>query len=348
MIMAPRSDVSPQKEGSVWDFFHRQFTFTPNVISGVSLTGKTALVTGSNAGVGLEVSRQFLDLGVCKLILAVRNESKGQAAAANLSQGRHLKEGTIEVWYLDLDSYDSIITFAGRAKTLDRLDIAVLNAGLVLTKHQLNKNTGHDETIQVNYLSTALLMVLLLPVAKSKRANQDGPTRITLTSSDAASWTSFKEKSNVQLLPSFDKPGKVNPTDRMMVSKLLGQFFLSELASRVPPSVAVINCATPGMIHDSDFNREVDRTFGGKIAKVFMRRIGYTSAIGARCITDAAVNHGEETHGQYLSTQKLKPMAPITYTEEGKKISERLWTETMAELSFAKVQDIVDELSKNG
>lgn len=92
-----------------------------------------------------------------------------------------------------------------------------------------------------------------------------------------------------------------------MVSKLLGQFFLAELAKRVPSSVAVINCTTPGMVHDSEYNRQVDQTMGGKIAKVFMRRIGYTAAVGARHITDAAVRHGEETHGQYLSTQKLRP-----------------------------------------
>ncbi|RYP08080.1 hypothetical protein DL764_002120 [Monosporascus ibericus] len=315
--MGPQLDVAPETEGSVSNFIYRQLTFTPKVVSGVSLTGKTALVTGANTGVGLEVSRQLLDIGVSKLILAVRNESKGQDAATNLSQGRSLKDGTIEVWHLDLDSYDSITAFADRAKTLNRLDITVLNAGLVLIKNELNKNTGHDETIQVNYLSTALLTVLLLPVAN-----------------------------NVPLLPSFDEPGVGNPTGRMMVSKLLGQFFLSELARRVPASVAVINCATPGMVHNSEFNREVNRTLGGKIAKVFMRRIGYTSAVGARNVTDAAVNHGEETHGQYLSTQKLKPMASIIYTEEGKKISERLWSETMSELSFAKVQDIVDELSK--
>ena len=92
-----------------------------------------------------------------------------------------------------------------------------------------------------------------------------------------------------------------------MVSKLLGQFFVSELAQRVPDSVAVINCATPGMVHDTDFNREVDLTFGGKIAKLVTRRLGYTSNVGARHITDAAVRHGRESHGQYLSTQKLKP-----------------------------------------
>ncbi|KAK2605935.1 hypothetical protein QQS21_003661 [Conoideocrella luteorostrata] len=318
----PHFDVTPQKERGVFNFLSRQLFFTPEPVTGVSLAGKTAIVTGSNAGVGLEVSRQLLDLGLSKLIMAVRNEDKGHAASANLPKGRDGK-ATIEVWKLGLASYDSIVAFAQRAATLERMDIAVMNAGLVMAKTALNESTGHDETIQVNYISTALLTVLLLPVAKAKRPAQGGiASRITLTSSDVATWTPFKEKTKNPLLPAFDTPGG-KPTDRMMVSKLLGQFFLAELAKRVPPSAVVINYATPGMVHDSQFNREIDGTFGGKIAFVFIRRIGYTSLVAARHITDAIVKHGEESHGQYLSTQKLKPMAPIIYSDVGKEISER-------------------------
>ena len=39
-------------------------------------------------------------------------------------------------------------------------------------------------------------------------------------------------------------------------------------------------------------------------------------------------------------------MAPIIYTDEGRRISEQLWKETMAEFSFAKVEDIINEISK--
>jgi len=205
---------------------------------------------------------------------------------------------------------------------------------------------GHDEVIQVNYLSTALLAILLLPVFKSKRSNQEQPSRMTFTSSDASAWTGFKERNEDPLLPSFDRPAKVDMTDRYFVSKLLGQFFLAELAKHVPTSVAVINAATPGMCHDSQLNRELDLTLKGKIAKIFMRRVGYSSAVGARMITDAAVQHGDETHGQYLGLQRLKPMAPIIYTPEGKRIGDLLWKETMAELKFAGVEDILREVSK--
>ncbi|KAI1208145.1 NAD(P)-binding protein [Annulohypoxylon truncatum] len=342
--MAKSFDVSPEKEGSMLNFFQRQLTQTPEVVQGVNLEGKTAIVTGSNVGVGLECSRRLLDLGLSKLVLAVRSEAKGQTALADLSKGRNLKEGAIVVWHLDHSSYDSVLSFVEKTKTLDRLDIVILNIGIMTTSPKPNPNTGHEETIQVNYLSMALLAILLLPVIKSKLPEQQGPSRITIVSSDASAWAKFKERNEVPLLPSFDRPGKMDMVERTFVSKLLGQFFLVELAKRVPPTVAIINASTPGMVHDSQISRDTAQTFSGKLAEVFRRRIGYTSTVGARMITDAAVKHGEETHGQYLNFQKVKPMAPIIYTAEGERIRDQLWKETMAEFSFAGAEDIIKDI----
>lgn len=306
--MTANFDITPGKQASVAGFFYRQLTFTPAEVRDIDLQGQTAIVTGSNTGVGFETSRQLLDLGLSKLILAVRNEDKGKAAMAKLSSGRNLKDGSIEVWKLDLSVYDSVVSFAERVNNnLERLDIVVLNAGIGLANRVFNQHTGHDEIVQVNYLSTALLAILLLPAARAKRVNQPNPSRITLVSSEVSGWTNFQEKKHDPLLPALDQPGKVDMLDRMFVSKLLGQHFLSEFAKRVPTSVAVINASSPGSIHDSEFNREHDKTFAGAIAKVVMRPIAYTSAVGARMITDAAVRHGEETHGQFLSFQKIVP-----------------------------------------
>ncbi|KAI1080959.1 NAD(P)-binding protein [Whalleya microplaca] len=268
--MAAAFDVSPEKEGSILNYFYRQLTQTPAEVCGVDLSGKTAIVTGSNVGVGLECSRQLLDLGLTKLVLAVRNLSKGQVAATELCRDRNLNKDTIEVWELDYASYDSVCFFVERTKGLERLDIVILNAGTPLQ-----------------------------------------PGRITITSSDTAAWAKLDEINANPLLPSFDKPGNIDMANRMFVSKLLGQLFMVELAKRVPSSVAVINAATPMMVHDSELSRETARTISGKVVEAFRRRIGYTAAVGARMIVDAAVKHGEETHGQYLGLQKLKPMAPI-------------------------------------
>ncbi|KAM4066422.1 short chain dehydrogenase [Hirsutella rhossiliensis] len=329
-------------------FWHEQITFKPVEVRDVSLQGKTAIVTGANTGVGFQTCRQLLDLGLSKLVLGVRNEQKGRDAAAKLSLGRDLAKDAIEVWLLDHSSYESVIAFAERTRSLERLDLMNLNVGFAPTKRVFNENTGHDEVIQVNYLSNALLAILLLPVAKEKRANQSQPSRITLTSSEVSGWTKFKERTTPgPLLATLDKKeGEVSMADRMFVSKLLGQFFLAKLAAEVAPSVAIINGASPGACHDTEFNRDFDKTFLGAIYKTFLKRAANSSAIGARMMTDAIVHHGEETHGQFLSFQKIVPMSPFLYTEEGKKISEQLWKETMAELSFARVEDILKTLKE--
>ncbi|KAK4107071.1 NAD(P)-binding protein [Canariomyces notabilis] len=293
------------KHFSLPRFFYQQLTYKPFAAKDVDLSGQTAIVTGANTGVGLEISRQLLDLGISRLILAVRDQAKGQAAATKLAP---TDPSRIEVWHLDLRDYDSVMAFADRAKSsLTRLDIAVLNAGICPAKRIFNAKTGHDEIIQVNYLSTALLAMLLLPVAKACRANQPAPTRITFTSSEFAALAKFKfDLGNEQpILAALDKrEDRVDTVDRMFVSKLLGHFFLRELARRVPARVAVINAASPGAIHDSEFNRDLNGTVSGAVIGAGLRWVGNSSAVGARMVTDAAVNHGEETHGLFWSFQK--------------------------------------------
>lgn len=306
--------VTPENQASLPHFAYQQLTCRPKPITGVNLSSKTAIVTGSNTGVGLETARQLLDLGVNRLILAVRNEAKGAAAAANLTKGRDVKQATIEVWNLDLSVYDSILTFSARAeKELTTLDIAVLNAGIGPVTRCFNPHTGHDEVIQVNYLSTALLAILLLPVIQSKRQHQSGPSRMTIVNSEVSGWTNFTEVTGKKPTPSSilaaldDKDGKVDMVDRMYVSKLLGQFFLSEIAKVVSPSLAIINATSPSLVLETEFNRDRDGTLIYTIGKLAMKKVANTAAVGARMITDAAVNHGDETHGQMLSFQQLVP-----------------------------------------
>ncbi|KAK4154502.1 hypothetical protein C8A00DRAFT_14364 [Chaetomidium leptoderma] len=343
-------ETTPEKQASVPRFLYRQITYKPFVVKNTSLSGKTAIVTGSNTGVGFETARQLVDLGLSRLILAVRDEAKGKAAAAKLSSAPDDDPSTprvIEVWHLDLRDYASVVAFAERAKTLNRLDIALLNAGICPAKRIFNDKTGHDETIQVNYLSTALLAILLLPVAKAVRANQPAPSRITFTLSEGAAWAKFNLGAETPILAALDKKEDgVDTVDRMFVSKLLGQLFMHRLSKLVAPGrVAVINGASPGSVHDSEFNRDLDKTTAGAVIKTVMKRIANTAAVGARMMTDAAVNHGEDVHGQFSSFQKVVPMAPMIYTKDGEKVSEQLWKETLEELSFAHVEDILREVS---
>lgn len=105
------------------------------------------MVTRFNTGVGRETSRQLLDLGLSKLILAVRSEERGQTAKKKLSAGQNLSNVSIEVWELDRSDYDSVVAFAERTKSLSRLNIVVLNIGIANATRVFNPKTGHDEMI---------------------------------------------------------------------------------------------------------------------------------------------------------------------------------------------------------
>ena len=66
-----------------------------------------------------------------------------------------------------------------RKKELTRLDMAFMNASVMNTSFKIVPSTGHEDIIQLNYLSTILLSLLLLPVLKSK--SPDGaPVRLSI------------------------------------------------------------------------------------------------------------------------------------------------------------------------
>ncbi|XXH00730.1 hypothetical protein Hte_007080 [Hypoxylon texense] len=100
-----------QKGGSTPRYFYRQPTLKPTPMQNVCLQTKTALITGASTGVVFATGRQVLELGLSKLILAVRNEEKGKAASARLTSDLGLQRDTIEVWKLDLSVYESIVSF---------------------------------------------------------------------------------------------------------------------------------------------------------------------------------------------------------------------------------------------
>ncbi|KAK6956969.1 hypothetical protein Daesc_002251 [Daldinia eschscholtzii] len=303
-------DITPEKEASKLQFLRRQFSGSPPEVSReeFDLTGKTAIVTGANGGIGLECSQQLLGLGVSKLILAVRDETKGEAARKALTTTKALEPGqTVEVWKLDYASYESITAFAQRVEDLrPRFNIALLNAGINRGSFALNPTTGHEEDLQTNYLSTVLLILLLLRILKKSYATSDplvfSPGRIVVVSSDTAAWAKFNERNDVPLLEAFGNKDKWSEIDRYATTKLLGQLFVAELAKRVQPSMAIINCANPGLCYGSALAREL-----GTAAAIVVRLFGRSSAVGARTLVNAAVKQGERSHGQYVEDCQLRP-----------------------------------------
>ena len=116
-----------------------------------SFSGRTVIVTGANSGLGLVTARELARVGA-KVIVAVRNLDKGNAAAAGMT-------GDVEVRRLDLQDLASVREFADGVAG----DVAVLvnNAGIMAVPCALTVD-GFESQIGTNHLGHFALTNLLL------------------------------------------------------------------------------------------------------------------------------------------------------------------------------------------
>jgi NAD(P)-dependent dehydrogenase (short-subunit alcohol dehydrogenase family) len=127
------------------------------------LTGKTAIVTGGNSGIGLEAAKVFAQQGA-KVILAVRNMEKGQAARNDILNGQ--PKAHVEVMKLDLADLATVRSFADHFKgQYDSLDLLINNAG-VMTPPLSKTKDGFELQFGSNHLGHFALTALLLPLLK--------------------------------------------------------------------------------------------------------------------------------------------------------------------------------------
>src|SRR5258706_9456898 len=141
-------------------FIYNQKIFTVPVPT-QSFEGKTVIVTGANTGLGFETAKWFVKLRAAKVILACRSIPKAEAAKESIVASTNCSSETVEIWELDLVSYDSVKAFASRAQKLERLDVVIENAGIATRIHRVAE--GHESSITVNVVSTFLLALLLIP-----------------------------------------------------------------------------------------------------------------------------------------------------------------------------------------
>jgi NAD(P)-dependent dehydrogenase (short-subunit alcohol dehydrogenase family) len=264
-----------------------------------------AIVTGSNTGMGYEAALQLLGLKLSRLILAVRLPDKGEAAAATMR--KRFSKASIEVWELDMCSYDSVQAFAKRVDTqLSRIDIVILNAGRARLEYHKCESTGHEEDLQVNYLSTILLTVLLLPTLKAKGLPGQ-PAHLAISSAALTLHAKFLQRDKIPLLPALDGPNNFDRGDSYVTSKLLGEMFLWNLVEYVSANDVIVNLADPAMVRGTNLARDVQGGGMKMAVTIFGAIAGRSPKVGASCYIDAVVNKGKESHGCFLMSWKIHP-----------------------------------------
>jgi NAD(P)-dependent dehydrogenase (short-subunit alcohol dehydrogenase family) len=305
--MVGSKDLEPSHESFGKIFFQNQFRAKPQWPAlGTTLSGKTAIVTGANTGLGYEAALQLLGLHLSRLVIAVRSLDKGEAAARKMRS--QFPNATIEVWQLDMCSYESVQTFARRVDSqLPGLDIALLNAGIIKFTFNTVPATGHEETLQVNYLSTMLLAILLLPILKAKRPPNAPPGRLTIVSAALTLAAKFPERNRVPVLAAFNDPKVFTNDETYNSTKLLAHMFLWHLVDYVSADDVIVNLADPAWCKGTQLAREVTGAGLRLGVKLFGATTGRTPKVGASCFVDAIVNKGPESHGCFLMSWKIHP-----------------------------------------
>lgn len=127
------------------------------------LTGKVAIVTGANSGIGFEAAKALAQKGA-HVVMACRNMEKGHNALVSLKQAD--PSASVEVMELDLSSLQSVRAFADAFKQKhDRLDILVNNAGIMMVPYGATED-GFEQQMGTNHLGHFALTGLLYDLIK--------------------------------------------------------------------------------------------------------------------------------------------------------------------------------------
>jgi NAD(P)-dependent dehydrogenase (short-subunit alcohol dehydrogenase family) len=122
-------------------------------------TGRTAVITGANTGLGYETAAALAAKGA-HVVLAVRNTDKGQAAADLIS--RRSPGASVAVEELDLTSLESIRAAAEQLRAAhDSIDLLINNAGVMFTPRSTTKD-GFELQFGTNHLGHFAFTGLLL------------------------------------------------------------------------------------------------------------------------------------------------------------------------------------------
>jgi NAD(P)-dependent dehydrogenase (short-subunit alcohol dehydrogenase family) len=227
-------------------FLRSQLFVTPAYPT-TSCAGQTIIVTGSNVGLGKEAARHFTRLGASKVILAVRNSKAGEEAKKDIETSTKCGADVLEVWILDLLSYESCKSFADRASKLPRLDILLENAGVAGYKWSLAG--AHERMVAVNVVSTFYLAMLMLPKLKSSAKEFGIRPRLVVVSSEVHAKTRFPEWKEPNTFDALDDESKARMGERYPTSKLLEVLVIRQMAPQLEGSGVILNMLNPGLCH---------------------------------------------------------------------------------------------------
>ncbi|MGI9557545.1 MAG: oxidoreductase [Solirubrobacterales bacterium] len=181
-------------------------------------SGRVAVVTGGNSGIGLEAARALAEKGA-EVIIAVRSVDRGRQARDEILA--KAARASVEVAELDLASLDSVRRFAAEyGEGRDRLDLLINNAGVMAVPQSKTKD-GFEMQLGTNHLGHFALTGLLYDTVTAT----DGSRVVTVSST--AHTSGEIDFDDLMAEESYSKWG------RYCQSKLANLLFAYELQRRL-------------------------------------------------------------------------------------------------------------------
>ncbi|KAG7091762.1 hypothetical protein E1B28_008164 [Marasmius oreades] len=324
----------------------------PAPVEGVSLEGEVVIVTGANTGIGYEAAKHFAIRGPKKLIMMARNEARGRPAVEKLKQETGFQN--VELWLMDFSSFESVKATKEKIDQLERLDILVENAALTLEDYTVTKD-GWENILQVNHLSFGLHAMYHIPKMLETAKKYGANPRIVLVSSDTHYWTrvpaeAIEAPNSLEFLNSKEYSTRegIMGGQRYMESKILATMLIRRFQAHLPPNSPTVTCCAvnPGFCLS-----ELRRGVTGEAAEEYRKmeeELAFTAEEGSRQLLYAAIgqrDREEEVRGGYVSFMKVTECSDFILGEEGQKLENKLWTETMDVLGKVdeRTKDIVKQ-----
>lgn len=241
-------------------------------------TGRTAVVTGANTGLGLETAAALAAQGA-RVVLAVRNLGKGKEAVDRITTAT--PGADVALQELDLGSLASVREAAAQLRaTHDRIDLLINNAGVMYPPKSTTAD-GFEMQFGTNHLGhfalTGLLLDRLLPVPGS---------RVVTVSSVGHRIRAAIHFDDLQWERSYSRVGAYGQ------SKLANLLFTYELQRRLAPHGTTIAVAAHPGVSDTELTRHLP-TLMGQLGKPFFQPAKLGALPTLRAAADPAVQGGQ-------------------------------------------------------
>ncbi|MYW01738.1 SDR family NAD(P)-dependent oxidoreductase [Streptomyces sp. SID3343] len=287
---------------------HGPETTTDELVAGLDLSGRTAVVTGGTSGLGRETVRVLAGAGA-HVVLTARDHDKGHEAVADLP-------GKVDHVVLDLTSLASVR--AGAAELTERypaVDLLINNAGVMATPFGRTAD-GFETQFGTNHLGHFLLTALLAPTLRA------GARVVNLSSaghvSSGVRWDD----------PHYESaPEEYHPWKAYGASKTANILFTVELDRRLRAHGVRAYAVHPGMIATNlgrYMTRDAGRDLHKKVTAAHMPAFKSIPAGAATQVWAATAPELADVGGVYLADCAISAEhAPWALDEAD---AARLWT----------------------